>query len=130
VPRAIGGLLAALGVVSLLHALLTTVARRGTDLAVLRALGLRRGGMRTVLAAEAVTIATIGLVLGVPLGVLAGRIAWWALAERLGVAPDPVLPLSGFAALFVVGVSVAAACSSVPAWLALRQTSHRPLSVE
>jgi hypothetical protein len=130
VPWALGALLAALGVISLLHVLLTTVARRGADLAVLRALGFRRAGVRAVLAAEAVTIAAIGLGLGVPLGILAGRLLWWTLAERLGVASDPLLPFSGLAALLLLILSVAAICSSLPAWLALRQPPNRALRVE
>jgi ABC-type antimicrobial peptide transport system permease subunit len=37
--------------------------------------------------------ALIGLALGIPLGVVAGRWAWTAFAEQLGVPPSPVVPL-------------------------------------
>lgn len=44
---------------------------------------------------QALILAGLALVFGIPLGMLAGRSAWSAFADRLGVVPESVLsPLS------------------------------------
>ena len=42
---------------------------------------------------------TAGLAYGVPIGVALGRALWTALADRLGVVPDPITPLVGLLVL-------------------------------
>lgn len=41
----------------------------------------------------ATTIAAIALLVGLPLGIAAGRFAWNAFAEDLGVIPEVVIPV-------------------------------------
>jgi predicted lysophospholipase L1 biosynthesis ABC-type transport system permease subunit len=69
----------------------------------------------------------IGLVIGLPLGVAAGRWLWLAFAHQLSAVPDPVIPASlGLAALaaLVLANLVAAlpgrAAARTPAALLLR----------
>ena len=92
-PFLLGGLLAVLAVGTLAHVLLTSVRRRGRDLALLKTLGFTRAQVLRVVAWQATTFATVALLIGVPLGVLAGDWAWTAFARSIGVAPQPTVPL-------------------------------------
>src|SRR5207237_7302721 len=74
-PRALAAFLAVLGVAALGHALVTTVRRRRHDLAVLRAIGFRPRQSAACIFWQAVTVASVGLALGLPLGVVVGRIS-------------------------------------------------------
>jgi putative ABC transport system permease protein len=86
--------------------LLTSVRRRRRDLAILQTLGFRRGQVAATVAWQALTLAGIALLIGVPLGILIGRLGWAAFAYRLGVVSEPVIsPLS----LVVVPVTVVVA---------------------
>ncbi|HYB17440.1 MAG TPA: FtsX-like permease family protein, partial [Streptosporangiaceae bacterium] len=72
-PLVLGGVLALLAVGTLAHVLLTGVRRRRRDLAVLKTLGLVRSQVLRVVAWEASALAAAALLVGLPLGVLAGR---------------------------------------------------------
>ena len=54
---------------------------------------------------EGVVLALVGAALGIPVGVVIGRWVWHAFAVRLGVAPEPALPVL---VLGVVAASVGA----------------------
>jgi ABC-type antimicrobial peptide transport system permease subunit len=69
---------------------------------------------------QSTAIALVGIVLGVPIGIAAGRVIWRVFASNLGVAPVDVAPL-GLVLLFAVGVLVAGCLLAlVPAVLASR----------
>jgi hypothetical protein len=108
-PLAFGGFLAAVGVAALAHALLTSARRRRHDLAVLRSLGFVRSQVAGALSWQASTIAAVGLLVGLPLGVAAGRWVWVLVADGVGVATDPRIPIAACGlvltgALFVANV--------------------------
>jgi ABC-type lipoprotein release transport system permease subunit len=90
----------ALAVGALLHVTSTVLRRRRRDLAVLRVLGLTRGQTRACLAWQATTLAVIGLVIGVPLGVIVGRVAWRAVADETPMVYVP--PTAALALLLAV----------------------------
>src|SRR5439155_10361968 len=75
-PRALAGFLALLGVAAIAHALATAVRRRRHDLAILRAMGFRPRQNAAVIAWQATTVAVVGLLIGLPLGIVAGRLSW------------------------------------------------------
>ncbi|MET1049317.1 MAG: FtsX-like permease family protein, partial [Acidimicrobiales bacterium] len=92
-PLVLAGAAGVLGIGLLAHALVVTVRRRGRDLALVRALGARpRETVATVLAMMAIII-VIGVAAGIPLGVLAGNLAWRAVADSLYVADDLAVPV-------------------------------------
>jgi len=119
-PLLAGAALALLGVIATSHALIVTVRRRRLELGVLSALGFAPAQRRAVILGQATTITVIALVVGVPLGALAGRVAWSVIAGSMGVASDASFPLvllgSGAIALLVVLNAIAA----VPAYSAGR----------
>jgi predicted lysophospholipase L1 biosynthesis ABC-type transport system permease subunit len=97
-PLVLGGTLLAIGLAAIGHALLTVSRRRRRDLAVLRAIGFSGRQLRATLFALAVTVLLVGLVVGVPLGLLVARLAWGGVARDLavdGTLISPVGPILG-----------------------------------
>jgi predicted lysophospholipase L1 biosynthesis ABC-type transport system permease subunit len=93
-PLAFGGFLAIVGIAALAHALFTSARRHRHGLAVLRTLGFVRPQVAGALTWQATTIAAVGLALGLPLGVAVGRWIWVLVAEGVGVATDPRIPIA------------------------------------
>jgi putative ABC transport system permease protein len=119
-PRAIAVFMVALGLASLTHALATTVGRRRHDLATLRSLGLTPRQTTACVVWQAVTIGVVGLVFGVPLGLIAGRGAWWATADQIGVRTDISRPIGALVLICVGTIVGAAVLASAVAWRSAR----------
>ena len=92
-PLILAVVLALLAVGTLTHVLLTGVRRRRRDLAVLKALGFTRSQLRAVIAWQATALAAGALVIGVPAGIIAGRLTWAVFANAAGVAPQSTISL-------------------------------------
>lgn len=105
-PRAMVGLLAVFAVLAAGHALVTTVRRRRQDLAVLRSLGFVGRQLATTLSVQASALAMVGLLVGVPLGVVGGRLAWRAVADGIGVVDQPDTPVFALVAVAVASFVV------------------------
>ncbi|MDQ3681418.1 MAG: FtsX-like permease family protein, partial [Actinomycetota bacterium] len=119
-PFAVAGLMAVMAMTTVAHMLATLVRRRRRDLAVLKVLGFTRSQVVTTVAWQSSTLALVAGVLGLPLGIAAGRTAWEVFADRLGVPPRPVTPLVAVA-LFVPALLVLANLIAVlPGLLAAR----------
>ena len=54
--------------------------------------------MRATIAWQATTLAAIGVVVGVPLGVVVGSLVWRAVADGLGIDASPSIPVFAVAA--------------------------------
>jgi hypothetical protein len=75
----------------------------------------------------AVMVALVGgLAIGMPLGVVAGRLAWQFLAGQLGIEPAPVLSPASLAVLAAAGILLPVVIASVPGAAAARA---RPAAV-
>ena len=119
-PLLLGAVLALLAVGTLTHVLLTGVRRRRRDLAVLKTLGLTRPQVIRVVSWQASALAAAALLVGLPLGVVAGRWSWALFAASVGVAgqadvPVPLVLLAIPAALVLANVIAAG-----PGWSAAR----------
>ena len=112
------------------HALVTTVRRRRHDLAVLRSVGFTRRQSRIAIAWQATLLAVAGIVVGVPLGLITGRVIWRLVAEDSPVAYVP--PVEAIAVLVVVPVAlvVAQALAAGPAHAATRIRPAETLRAE
>ncbi len=119
-PQALAAFLVALALAALGHALVTAVRRRRHDLAVLRALGFRPRQNAACIAWQATTVAVVGLVLGLPLGVVVGRLSWRWVADSTPLLYVP--PVAVLAMLLAVPVAMVAAnaLAAVPARRAAR----------
>jgi ABC-type antimicrobial peptide transport system permease subunit len=69
---------------------------------------------------QALLVAGAALVVGVPLGLAAGRLAWQAFASELGVVKALQLPFGTVALVPVVVGLVSMAVAAVPALVASR----------
>jgi hypothetical protein len=119
-PYVLGAILAALSAATLAHLLASAVRRRRRELAVLKTLGFVRGQVRATVAWQATTLVVVALVVGVPLGVAAGRWAWTLFADGLGVVAVPRVPGLVIAAVAVGALAVANLVAAVPAHVAAR----------
>ena len=100
-------LVALLGLAAVAYTVGTSIRRRRRDFAVLEAMGLTSRQLFQTITCQAMTIAVIALLVGVPLGVALGRIGWRAFAQGLGVGPDAVVPAGPLAIGAATSVAVA-----------------------
>ena len=125
-PLVLGAVLVLLAVGTLIHVLLTSVRRRRRDLAVLKTLGLVRSQVLRVVAWEASALAAAALLVGLPLGVLAGRWAWALFAGSAGVSGVADVPVPLILLAIPATLALANLIAAEPGWDAARV---RPASV-
>jgi ABC-type lipoprotein release transport system permease subunit len=126
-PAVLASFLALLAVVAVVHALVSTPRRRGHDLAVLRVLGFVGAQMRSTLRWQALTVVAVGLLVGVPSGIIAGRRIWSALARAIGVVDDWSFPWLTVVIVVPVALGVAALLAVLPGRAAARVPPGRVL---
>jgi hypothetical protein len=125
-PTALAALLVLLGAGTAVHLFVTTVRRRRRDLAVLKAVGYTRGQVAGTVVAQASILAGLALLVGIPLGVVAGRWFWFVTANWLGIAQQVALPLAMLAAVAIVSLVGTNLVALVPG----RRAAHlRPADV-
>lgn len=117
-PLAVSVLFAALGAAMLAHCLVTSVRRRRRDLAILKTLGFDRHQILATVAWQAMAIASVGLLAGLPLGIAVGRFGWNLFATDLGVVAEPVTPLALVLLIVPAVLLVANVVAVLPARLA------------
>jgi ABC-type lipoprotein release transport system permease subunit len=100
---------------ALAHLLLTSVRRRRRDLAILKTLGFTRPQVQAAVAWQATTVAAVGVLIGVPLGLALGRFGWNLFAEGLGVKPEAVTPVGLSILVVPVVVLLANLIAALPA---------------
>jgi putative ABC transport system permease protein len=117
-PFLIAGLFVLAAVAALAHALLISIRRRRRELAIMKTLGFTRAQVVATVAWQATTVAAVGILIGLPLGLGVGRFTYNLFAENLGVVPDVVTPV-GLALLVIPGAILAAnLVAIVPSWAA------------
>jgi predicted lysophospholipase L1 biosynthesis ABC-type transport system permease subunit len=129
-PLALVGLVALLGISTLAHALATSVRRRRRDLAILKTLGFVKGQIRAAVVTQASTLALLALVLGIPTGLIVGRAAWLAFADRQGVVPEAVIGSWPVLALIPATILLANLVAALPGRAAARLTPATVLRTE
>lgn len=91
-PTTLAALLGGLGLLAIGHALATAVRRRRHELALLKTLGFTRSQVRATVAWQATTLASVGLVIGIPTGLIIGRFVWRLVADGLGISTTAAIP--------------------------------------
>ena len=110
-PLALALLVTLLATGTIAHTLVTSVRRRRRDLAIMKAVGFVESQVRATVAWQATAIAVSSLIVGLPLGVAAGRWAWTLFASQVAIKPVPVIsPMAmlAFPAVLVLANVVAA----------------------
>lgn len=122
-PLVFAALLVLLVSVTVVHALAVSVRRRRRDLAILQVLGADRRSVIAVGVWQGVTIGVAAVLLGVPVGVVAGRWSWVVLANAFGTLAEPVVPARTVTAVGLAVITLAALAGFVPSRRGLR---HHP----
>jgi FtsX-like permease family len=110
-----GGAIAALGLT-----LVTSVRRRRHDFALLKTLGFTRRQLAGAVAWQSSVIAAVGLAIGVPLGIAAGRWLWLLFAGELAAVPDPAVPAVSIALAALAALILANLVAALPGVQAAR----------
>jgi ABC-type antimicrobial peptide transport system permease subunit len=97
---------------------------------VLKVLGFVRSQIRATVAWQSSTLALLAGLVGLPLGIAAGRTAWDVFAGRLGVPPRPVTPVVAVAVLLPVLLVLANVVAAVPGRVAARMRPAAALRTE
>ncbi len=120
IPLLVGGLLGTSLVLGLGVIVTASVRARRRDLAMLRTLGFTGRQLRTSVRVQAGITMLAALVIGVPIGIVAGRLAWRAFASGLAVVLAPATPVAAVAVTGVCALVAALITATVPAFLASR----------
>jgi ABC-type lipoprotein release transport system permease subunit len=119
-PVALAAFVSIVALVAVGLGLVASVRRRRRELAVLKTLGFTRRQVRTTVAWQASTVAAVGLVIGIPLGLLAGAFVWRRVADELGVSAALTWPVVGVVMLVVAAVLSVNLVAAFPARRAAR----------
>jgi putative ABC transport system permease protein len=134
--KSVQGLLA-MRVLTLLAALVavggilaTAVFARRREWAVLRAVGMRSGGLFAALALETLLVMTLGGICGVVGGIVSYRGPTLNFLESQGYVVTNAIPLTTVSAVFAGAVLIGAVAAAIPAWLTARAPLADALSYE
>lgn len=114
-PALLAGTVGLLALGTLANTLVTCIRRRRRDLATFATLGFRPRQIAATVAWQATTIAAIALVVGLPLGVAAGRTVWSLIMASIGTSVPAITPWGALAAVALVVVVGANAIAALPA---------------
>jgi len=125
-PFLLTTLLVALIGLTVAHALGAAVRARRRELAVLRTFGFSRTQVVGTVATQAALIAVVGLLVGLPTGVAAGRLAWSAVAHGRGAVLSLVTPVLALTLVAAAVLAVAVTVGLVPG---VRATRAHPATI-
>jgi hypothetical protein len=129
-PLLFGVALSLFGAATMMHLLLVSVARRRQETGLLKVLGFVRRQVGAAVCWQASSVALVGIAVGAPIGIAAGKVLWRVFATNFGVVPvEVVRPV--LLVVLVTGVLVAAnVLAAVPALLAARSRPGQLLRAE
>jgi hypothetical protein len=129
-PTVVALAVALLAGAALTHALVMSVRRSRRDIGVWRSIGFTRAQVVAAVGWHATLLSVIGLAVGIPLGMVVGRLAWRLIVDDLGVASPPVAPLAGLGVVVAVVLLVANVAALFPGVAAARMRPAAALRTE
>jgi hypothetical protein len=129
-PAVLALALAAGAVVALAFTLSASVRKRRRDLAMLRALGFTGRQLRTVVVWQASVNGLVGVVAGIPLGILLGRWLWTLFARHIDAVPEPTTPVLSLVFVALATMVLANAVAAFPGRSAAHTSTARVLRGE
>ena len=130
VPVALAAVLAVAAAAVLGHLLVSAVRGRRRDFAVLATFGFVRRQLRSAVGWHATVVAVVASVVGIPLGVAAGRALWSRFAEGIHTASAPTVPWWWVGLAAPAAVVVANVVAAVPGRWAARTSPAATLREE
>ena len=119
-PAILGGGLAVGAALALALALIASVRQRRRDLALLKTLGFTRRQLASVVAWQSGVAVGLGTAVGLPIGVVLGRMLWNLFAHDINAVPRAIVPLSLIALIAVGALGLALGVAAVPGRMAAR----------
>jgi hypothetical protein len=129
-PALLAAALAAGAVVALGLTLVASVRRRRRDLALLKTLGFIERQLMAAVAWQASVAAVIGIVIGVPLGIVVGRWLWTLFARQIYAVPEPSVPVLSVALVALGTLVLANVVAALPGLIAARTPTALLLRAE
>jgi ABC-type antimicrobial peptide transport system permease subunit len=129
-PLLFGVALSLFGAATLVHLLLVSVRRRRAEAGLLKVLGFVRRQVAAVICWQATAIILVGVAVGVPLGIAAGKAAWRLFATSFGVVPVEVVQAVPLVLLAAAALAAANLLAVLPALLAARSRPADQLRAE
>jgi hypothetical protein len=129
-PKWLAAFVVVLGLASLAHILVTTLRRRRQELATLRSMGFTPRQTVGCIVWQAITIGAVGLIIGVPLGLVAGRAAWTLVADPIGVITSIRRPWFGVVVVCLGAIAAAALLATLVGLATIRRAPARALHVD
>jgi hypothetical protein len=108
----------------------TSVRRRRRDLAMLRALGFTSRQLRSVVVWQASVNGLVGVVAGLPIGILLGRWLWTLFARHIDAVPEPTVPVVSIVIVALVTMVLANVVAALPGRSAAHTSTARVLRGE
>jgi len=130
VPALLACLVGALAVLTIVHVMLTSIHHRRRDLALLRSLGADRRWISRAVHWQATSSALVPLALGLPLGLIAGRLVFGLFADSVGAVPSASFPYGLLVFVIVAFVALANLVAALPARRARRLEPAALLAAE
>jgi putative ABC transport system permease protein len=121
-PLSLASLLGGMALLTVGSTLWTGVRRNHRQLAILKTLGFDRRQVRSTVAWQATVFATISLVVGIPSGLVVGRIAWIVVADGLGIETVSTVPTAALALIVLSTIGM----FNLVAWLPARSAARLP----
>ena len=110
--------------------LVASVRQRRRDLALLKTIGFVRRQLAAAVAWQATTAAVVGIVVGIPLGVVVGRWLWDLFAEQINAVPYPTVSVPSVVLVALGTVLLANLVAALPARSAARTPTAFMLRAE
>jgi hypothetical protein len=110
--------------------LVASVRRRRRSMAMLRTLGFTGRQLRASVAWQSSIAVVIGLVVGVPLGIVAGRFLWDLFASNIYVVPSPTEPALAIVAIALGALVLGNLVAAIPGRIAARTPAALLLRTE
>jgi len=130
IPFLLAGLVGALAVLTVVHVMATSVHHRRRDVALLRSLGADGRWINRAVHWQATSLSLVPFALGLPLGLIAGRLVFGVFADSVGTVPSASFPYALLTAVIAAFVVLANVVAAVPAHRARRLAPAPLLTTE
>jgi hypothetical protein len=117
-------------IVALALTLVASVSHRRRDLALLKALGFTPRQLAAVVAWQSTVTAVVGIIVGVPLGIVVGRQLWTVFARNINAVPDPTVPVVSVLLVALGALVFANVVAAIPGRIAGRTPTAMVLRAE
>jgi hypothetical protein len=129
-PAILALIIAFLAGAALIHALVTSVRGSRRQVGVLKSVGFTNRQVLSMVAWHASLLSSVALVVGIPLGIILGRVIWRAIVDNIGLVSAPALPVGAIVVVAVVVLAVANLAALGPGLAAARARPATALRTE